>query len=96
MTKPKQHVKPCSECPWRRTAPRGWLGLGLKPEYYIEGAHGEAWIHCHMTAAHQCAGAAIYRSNVCKEPRNKTYLRLPRDHKTIFSSATEFLKHHTP
>jgi hypothetical protein len=90
---PSQIKKPCSDCPWAREAVNGWLG-GNTAEEWIEFAHGETRIPCHVHPNVQCAGAAIYRSNVCKDPRDKTLLVLPRDTKLVFRSAQEFLAHH--
>lgn len=57
-------------------------------------AHGESLFKCHTMLPHQCAGSAIYRTNVCKDPRDPQILRLTGDRKLVFSSPTEFLKHH--
>lgn len=43
----------------------------------------------------QCAGAATYRSNVCKSPRDPNVARLPADRENVFGQRTEFLDHHT-
>jgi hypothetical protein len=91
----KQHTTPCKECPWRRTAPRGWLGGVVPAEVYVATAHGEGQIDCHMRNKLQCAGAAIFRDNVFKDPRNKKLLVLPANHELVFSSSEEFLEHHT-
>jgi hypothetical protein len=40
--------RPCSDCPWRRNAIRGWLGP-TSAEGWIEMAHGEQPIACHQT-----------------------------------------------
>jgi hypothetical protein len=63
-------------------------------EVYVATAHGEGQIDCHMRNKLQCAGAAIFRDNVFKDPRNKKLLVLPRDHELVFSSSEEFLEHH--
>lgn len=89
----RQHTKPCGDCPWRRDALPGWTG-GLTPETWIRGAHGDEQIDCHTLTGAQCAGAAIYRANVCKRPRNPETLRLPADRDHVFESPTEFLEHH--
>ena len=89
-----QHEKACSDCPWSRTALNGWLGSNSKEEW-IEMAHGEANIECHVLTGVQCAGAAIYRANVYKCPRDRTLLRLPRDTEAVFETAKEFLDHHS-
>lgn len=101
---------PCNECPWVRTATAGWLGP-LEPELWIATAHSEEPIACHMTikrtdgdghgdwadpAMRQCAGAAIFRLNVHKLPKNPTeatYLA-ERDEALVFATNAEFIEHH--
>ena len=65
-------------------------------------AHGEVAIACHVTIDSsdewnegmlQCAGAAIYRSNVCKLPRDPQVVTLPADTGLVFGFG-EFLVHH--
>lgn len=89
----QQHTKPCSDCPWRRDSVQRWLG-GLSPQDWLEYAHGEDKIDCHTLRGPQCAGAAIYRSNVCKSPRNKSLLVLPPNKVAVFSNPREFEAHH--
>jgi hypothetical protein len=88
-----QHTKPCSDCPWRRDALAGWLG-NASPDEWLADAHSEAVIECHVFTGAQCAGAAVYRANVCKTPRDKTLLRLARDPETVFATPDEFRKCH--
>ena len=88
-----QPDKPCHDCPWRRKALQGWLGLGT-PSEWIQTAHSDEKIACHALKGPQCAGLAIYRANVCKTPRDKSVLRLPADRENIFASSAEFLEHH--
>jgi len=57
-------------------------------------AHGEERIECHTLLGAQCAGAAIYRANVAKRPRDKGVLLLERDRRTVFATPTEFMEHH--
>ncbi len=90
-----QHTTPCSDCPFSRSALRGWLG-SMTVDEWIQAAHGESLIDCHVTTNQQCAGAAIYRANVCKSPRSKDIITLPPNRKTCFASAMEFKQHHTP
>jgi hypothetical protein len=87
-----QHTKPCSDCPMARTALPGWLG-NATPEEYVQLAHSDALVPCHVISNQQCAGMAIYRRNVCKrvDPPN---LELPADKKRVFGWHTEFLEHH--
>lgn len=89
----KQHTKPCADCPWARTALRGWIG-GYPVAYWLAAVHGEAEVNCHTRTA-QCAGAAIYRANVLKCPRDGKLLQLPPDRETVFATPAEFTQHHT-
>ena len=88
-----QHTKPCSDCPWARTALNGWLG-GVSAQEWIQRAHGEAKIPCHTLRGAQCAGLAIYRANVCKSPRDPSILRLPADREKVFATPMEFTEYH--
>jgi hypothetical protein len=88
-----QHVKPCSDCPWTTRALPGWTG-GIDPADWLADVHGEAIVCCHVHEGAQCAGAAIYRANVYKSPRNLEALRLPANRLTVFTSPAAFLAHH--
>jgi hypothetical protein len=88
-----QHKAPCSDCPWARKSLAGWLGDTSREEW-LGDAHGEARIECHTLVGAQCAGAAIYRANVFKLPRDPSLLRLPADRERVFSNKTEFWEHH--
>lgn len=88
-----QHRKPCSDCPWRRDSLAGWLGDQSK-EAWLQDVHGEARIDCHTLIGPQCAGAAIFRSNVCKSPRDGSLLILPVDKERVFATSAEFSNHH--
>jgi hypothetical protein len=98
---PPAVAQPCNDCPWRRVATPGWLGPDT-PEGWIESAHSEAVIACHKTlnrdgwapGVHQCRGAAIFRENVMKTPRNPTVALGPEDTETVFANNKEFLEHH--
>lgn len=89
-----QRTSPCSDCPFRRDALPGWLGDST-PEEFLRMTHGESRIDCHTEVGPQCAGAAIYRRNVCKSPRDLTQLVLPANRVLVFGSPREFLDHHT-
>lgn len=89
----RQHTRPCGDCPWRRDALPGWLG-SLTIDEWLRATHGEARIDCHTLRGVQCAGAAIYRGNVCKSPRDPKILRLPADRTTVFASPTQFIDYH--
>lgn len=91
--KKKQHTSPCSDCPFARKSLPGWLG-STTAEQWIQALHGEARIECHTVSNQQCAGAAIYRANVCKAPRTAGVLQLPPDPIKVFAWPLEFLTHH--
>lgn len=92
---------PCNECPWRRISARGWLGP-LKAEEWIELVQSDFYVACHKTikvngeveGTKQCAGAATFRGNVCKSPRDPEIVALPADREKVFASTREFLEHH--
>lgn len=95
---PKQHTKPCADCPWARKALPGWLGPCTADEW-VQIAHADVTVDCHTCASpdggsHQCAGVAIYRANVCKLAY-APQLKLSPDRELVFSSPMEFKQHHT-
>lgn len=90
-----QHRKPCADCPFARTAMKGWLGLPQKPEAWTEFAHGEMFMQCHCTTNMQCAGAAIFRANVCKVPKDARHLQCEPNTELVFADDKEFIQHHT-
>lgn len=91
-------MRPCSDCPWRRDSLPGWLGEATPdnstPEEWIRIAHAEFLLECHVISNMQCAGAAIYRRNICKLPRDKNLLTLPADREKVFAMPKQFLEHH--
>lgn len=89
----RQHKKPCSDCPWARVALPGWLGA-MSPEEWLQHAHGESMVDCHAHNGAQCAGMAIFRSNIMKRCRSPHILLLPKDRVKVFASDSEFLLHH--
>lgn len=93
ITADVQHESPCSDCPFARKSLPGWLGPYSAPEW-VRIAQGDEPIPCHVISNQQCAGAAIFRRNLCKLPRNPKCLRLERDVETVFRSIVEFTEHH--
>lgn len=89
-----QHTDPCPDCPWARAAAPGWLGPH-DASAWLAYAHSEALIPCHSYDGPQCAGNAIYRSNVCKMQRGDM-LDLPVDKEKVFATPGEFRHHHEP
>lgn len=88
----KMLTKPCSDCPMRRDALKGWLG-GASPDEYVRLCHSDAVVECHVHAGSRCAGLAVYRRNVAK--RQPAEHALPRDTEAVFATPMEFLAHHT-
>jgi hypothetical protein len=64
------------------------------PEVWMAAAKGEEIVDCHMRSPHQCAGAAIFRANICKRSRDPGALTLPADRNTVFAFPADFLTHH--
>jgi len=93
ITTPRQHTKPCSDCPWRRDSLPGWLG-DRAPERWMQSVLGDAPIYCHVLLPHQCMGAATFRANICKIPRDRTAIAALPDRSKVFGMPAEFLKHH--
>ena len=93
----RQHKKPCSDCPWARTALKGWLGQ-MTADEWLSLAHWDGTAECHTKigpdGAHECAGLAIYRANTCKQPPTGA-MKLPADREKVFSNPMEFYEHHT-
>lgn len=88
-----QIARPCSDCPLSRDSLNGWLGGGT-PGEWGDALHSESRMECHVLEGAQCAGAAIYRSNICKKMVDKTLLVLPPDREAVFANRAEFLAHH--
>lgn len=106
---PEATKVPCNECPWRREAAPGWLGP-LDAHEWLETVHSDIAIACHKTipeggyhdddvwensTMRQCAGAAQFRRNVFKSPRDPSVaVARERDDTEIFGTNTEFKEHH--
>lgn len=88
-----QTKRPCSDCPFARTALPGWLG-GDSIQQWLQYAHGEFKVDCHTRKDNQCAGLSIYRANVGKRCRDQSILVLPDDDEAVFASPQEFAEHH--
>ncbi len=102
MSKKVSHpAAPCRECPWARKSARGWVG-NIAPEEWVVIATREVTIPCHLAGpkgllgggGKQCAGAAIYRSNTGKRPRDPEIYHLPPDREVVFATPMEFVAHH--
>lgn len=88
-----QHKSPCSDCPFARTALPGWLG-SFTAEQWIEIVRDDGKVECHTKIGPQCAGSAIFRTHICKSPRDRSILTLPKNITKVFASVGEFLNHH--
>lgn len=94
--------KPCTECPWRRCHPAGWLG-GYLPEHFVASVHHSIPIPCHKTLEEGrkpalCAGALIFMKNSCKLPDTQQLVnaknQVEADREKVFMFPQEFLDHH--
>ncbi len=102
-----QHKIPCKGCPFRKDTKPGNLG-GSSPLVYIGQSILPWWLPCHSAydatknpkqqdpaACAQCAGAAIYRSNIgVADLLPRHLLTLPEDTDRVFAAPEEFLAHH--
>lgn len=94
---------PCSECPYRRRAPPGWLG-GHPVEVYAEHIRRQAPVACHKTVRsdgqgqpHLCTGWAQALNNGVSTPRDDQLaaeVAKAGTNPEVFSWAAEFEKHH--
>jgi hypothetical protein len=66
----------------------------LTADTWLRAAHGEERVECHTLTGAQCAGAAIYRANVCKVPRDESLLKLKTDRAVVFAGPHQFKEHH--
>lgn len=62
-----EHTEPCSECPWRKEAPAGWLG-GVEKFYYSDAIAAGEIPNCHKSTTAFCAGACSVMANMIKIP----------------------------
>lgn len=105
-----RHTTPCSECPWRRTHPAGWLG-GYEPEDFVQQVQFDGPpVPCHKTIApgrsmgdgdpnvSMCAGALIFMRNSCKSAQHPDYgdalERVEPDPENVFEWPQQFLDYH--
>ena len=101
MDLPPPVPQPCNDCPWRKNATPGWLGPHSAKQW-VRMAHGETPIACHETikfdgsweGAKQCAGAASFRANVAKRPRDPAVALGPR-REDVFETTEDFVEYHT-
>src|SRR5688572_32839375 len=98
-----QHESPCRECCFRRDIEPGNLG-GSPVETYVGQSLLPFWVPCHCSRNYagkasdvnevtQCAGLAIFRSNIGVRPV-RGLLSLPRDTELVFSTLADFYSHH--
>lgn len=102
-----RHTTPCSECPWRRKHPAGWLG-GYEPEQFVQQVQFDGPpLPCHKTippggtmpeAVSMCAGALIFMKNSCKAAYHPDYgdalKHVQTDAENVFQWPQEFLDYH--
>mgnify|MGYP001581752471 CR=1 FL=1 len=99
---PEATKEPCNDCPWRRIALAGWLGPYTIADW-LALVHSDEPIACHKSlkeeswnGALQCSGAAIYRKNVGKLPRDSDVAVAGlADKKNVFATRMEFMKYHS-
>ena len=102
--------KPCKDCPWRKTSPKGWLG-GQDPEVFTHTLQMGKTLPCHKTQdrdltfdeiekndkVHHCRGALITMKNSCMLSRNEKIAELQKNINTdnnFFRTLNDFQEHH--
>lgn len=102
----KHREKPCKQCPFKRTAERGWLGSYRLPQEYMDSIASGVRRACHEEVkydqtdwpqqeerASTCAGSLIFYAN-----QEKAVPGLPRMHtavKQVFRTRDEFEVYHS-
>ena len=104
-----QHCKSCKSCPFSRRCEPGELG-GSPVETYLGQITGPFFLPCHAVDGYkgndtkledevgQCAGAAIFRSNIGVSgmmPDQLLKLEAGSD-PDVFNTLEEFVQHHCP
>lgn len=99
------HKTPCSECPWRKTSAKGWLG-GYPAEQYADAVQENEVPACHNrdfgpdeeeTAF--CVGALHTAANQCvslwKSENADVARKVVGKSSDTFSHVRDFYAHHT-
>jgi hypothetical protein len=99
------HKVPCSECPWRKIAPAGWLG-GYTAEQYADPVADNEVPACHLrdhgpdngeTAF--CVGSLSTMANSCtsawKSPGGDEAKKIVGRRDDTFAHPALFYEHHT-
>lgn len=97
-------MKPCKECPFSRSCEPGALG-GSSWQTYVGQIVGPFLLNCHAAKDYdklkdslegvQCAGAAIFRANVCVSYfLPDALLKSEPDSDLVFEYFSEFVAHH--
>ena len=102
-------TKPCGDCPFRKEAMRGWLGV-WEAEDILNQAHSEVGLPCHssydnekvtvaqaLKTAHVCVGSLQNANNSFKlfvNPTLRKFAEMVGKNPAVMN-AWEFLKHHT-
>jgi hypothetical protein len=100
------HTTPCSECPWRRKHPAGWLGGYPATDFINQVQFDGPPVPCHKTipgdgtdARAMCAGALIFMKNCIKSAQHPDYGdaldQVEADTENVFQWSHEFLHHHS-
>lgn len=100
-----KHQTPCNECPWRLSAPKGWLG-GHSAEFYADSVAMNDSPACHLSdhgpdspKTAFCVGALACAANACIVPYHQEGAREARvaigKREDVFSHPSKFYEHHT-
>lgn len=103
----KHNLKsPCTECPFRRVAPAGWLGPWTPKQLVELYVFTDGAFACHQTIkaddadgdqAEQCAGMSALMCNAGKLPRDgerADHIRVVGKREDVFDNVQQFSDHH--
>lgn len=85
-------VKPCKDCPFRKSAPKGWLGRQRMTEIL----HAESFV-CHKHREKQCAGHMLIKGEENTFVMLAKRLNIPvtlSGQELVFDKADECIDHH--
>jgi hypothetical protein len=99
------HKTPCAECPWRLSAPAGWLG-GTTDEFYADAVAANEVPACHLRdkgpddpETAMCVGALSVMANGCisawKTEGGEEAKQIIGRRDDTFAHPMKFYEHHT-
>lgn len=106
-----KHKQPCSQCPFRQTSLKGWLGAST-PEEFVEQTLSQGDMPCHKSINYEdpnwegklankphCAGSLIFLRNAgVREFRPEITAKISQfktDYTNVLVGPGHFIQHHS-